>query len=78
MHSMAIMPVSLHTGRLVMSRVVVKLNFNPFISTVGSGKSYTMMGAGMDNQFKGLIPRICDELFEKISKVAPHVHIACK
>lgn len=32
---------------------------------LGSGKSYTMMGA-QDN--KGLIPRLCDALFEIIAK----------
>ena len=32
----------------------------------GSGKTYTMMGS--TNQ-KGIIPRLCDELFDKISKV---------
>ncbi|KAI8967250.1 hypothetical protein BDF20DRAFT_829796 [Mycotypha africana] len=30
----------------------------------GSGKSYTMMGYGQD---KGIIPRICQELFERIA-----------
>ncbi|XP_063702581.1 kinesin-like protein KIF13B isoform X3 [Culicoides brevitarsis] len=33
----------------------------------GSGKSYTMMGT-QDNQNKGIIPRLCDQLFESISK----------
>lgn len=32
---------------------------------LGSGKSYTMMGAPGQ---KGLIPRICDTLFEKIKQ----------
>lgn len=32
---------------------------------VGSGKSYTMMGSG-DN--KGIIPRLCDNLFDMIAK----------
>lgn len=31
----------------------------------GSGKSYTMMGSG-DN--KGIIPRLCDNLFDMIAK----------
>lgn len=31
----------------------------------GSGKSYTMMGA-QDN--KGIIPRLCDSLFDLIAK----------
>lgn len=31
----------------------------------GSGKSYTMMG-GQDN--KGIIPRLCDLLFDEIDK----------
>ena len=33
----------------------------------GSGKTFTMMGS--QNQ-TGLIPRLCDELFDKISKVS--------
>ena len=39
---------------------------------VGSGKSYTMMGAnlGQEDHSKGLIPRICDALFEKIAEVS--------
>jgi kinesin family protein 13 len=36
----------------------------------GSGKSYTMMGTGSDEQStKGLIPRICDALFERIKEL---------
>lgn len=34
-------------------------------SNVGSGKSYTMMG-NIDN--KGIIPRLCDALFDRIAK----------
>lgn len=34
-------------------------------SSLGSGKSYTMMGT-QDN--KGIIPRLCDELFEYIAR----------
>lgn len=37
---------------------------NRIIFISGSGKSYTMMGAA-DN--KGLIPRLCDTLFERIA-----------
>lgn len=33
----------------------------------GSGKSYTMMGAG---EQPGIIPRFCTELFDRISKAA--------
>lgn len=37
----------------------------------GSGKSYTMMGAGgLDEQTKGIIPRLCDTLFERIEQSA--------
>ena len=32
---------------------------------LGSGKSYTMMGS-QDN--KGIIPRLCDSLFDRIAK----------
>lgn len=34
------------------------------LSVSGSGKSYTMMG-GHDN--KGIIPRLCDSLFDRIA-----------
>lgn len=35
----------------------------------GSGKSYTMIGSNInDNELKGLIPRITDVIFERISK----------
>ncbi|KAM4598804.1 kinesin-like protein KIF16B [Fundulus diaphanus] len=49
---------------------VVKAAFDGFNTCVfaygqtGSGKSYTMMGHKMD---KGLIPRICEGLFQEIS-----------
>ncbi|MEQ2168374.1 hypothetical protein GOODEAATRI_013659 [Goodea atripinnis] len=49
---------------------VLKTAFDGFNACVfaygqtGSGKSYTMMGHKVD---KGLIPRICDELFLEIS-----------
>ena len=33
---------------------------------IGSGKSYTMMGSLDDEQMKGIIPRLCDTLFERI------------
>lgn len=42
----------------------------------GSGKSYTMMGT-QDNQNKGIIPRLCDQLFESISK-NQHEHLSYK
>ena len=35
----------------------------------GSGKSYTMMGAPNDETQKGIIPRLCDSLFERIAQV---------
>ena len=34
---------------------------------LGSGKSYTMMGT---EDSKGLIPRLCDELFARIATLA--------
>jgi len=37
--------------------------------STGSGKSYTMMGAGSDDHLKGIIPRLCDTLFERIAEV---------
>lgn len=36
-----------------------------WLALTGSGKSYTMMGSG-DN--KGIIPRLCDNLFDMIAK----------
>ena len=33
----------------------------------GSGKSYTMMGSSTQ---AGIIPRLCDDLFERISNVS--------
>ena len=47
-----------------------------FFLLVGSGKSYTMMGAnmGQEDHSKGLIPRICDALFEKIAEVSDVSH----
>lgn len=46
-------------------------NFHSFISNhritccLGSGKSYTMMGS---QDHKGIIPRLCDSLFDLIAK----------
>ena len=36
---------------------------------LGSGKSYTMMGSLSDKETKGIIPRLCDTLFERIAEV---------
>lgn len=36
----------------------------------GSGKSYTMMGSLVDETTKGIIPRLCDTLFEMIAEVS--------
>ena len=36
-----------------------------YIVSAGSGKSYTMMGSGEN---KGIIPRLCDSLFDLIAK----------
>ena len=41
-----------------------------FACVVGSGKSYTMMGSLGDETTKGIIPRLCDTLFDKIAQVA--------
>ena len=45
-----------------MQRVISKY----FIFLLGSGKSYTMMGTMEE---KGIIPRLCDSLFERISRL---------
>ncbi len=36
---------------------------------LGSGKSYTMMGSLSGETTKGIIPRLCDTLFDKIAQV---------
>ena len=45
----------------------------------GSGKSYTMMGTPHSETQKGIIPRLCDALFDRIAKVCVcvcvHVHV---
>lgn len=41
----------------------------------GSGKSYTMMGSESNQQEKGLIPRLCEHLFDKISSSANEDHL---
>ena len=33
----------------------------------GAGKSYTMMGKGNDDDQAGIIPRLCQDLFQRIS-----------
>jgi len=38
--------------------------------TTGSGKSYTMMGASQDEALKGIIPRLCDNMFARIADVS--------
>ena len=46
----------------------------------GSGKTFTMMGkdhSGTDPKWKGLIPRIMDELFNRIAFVSTDVNIKC-
>lgn len=44
--------------------VVCSSFFFLFSFLLGSGKSYTMMGTADE---KGIIPRLCDALFEKIA-----------
>jgi kinesin family protein 13 len=34
----------------------------------GSGKSYTMMGSLMEDSLKGIIPRLCDTMFDRIAE----------
>ena len=36
----------------------------------GSGKSYTMMGSLVNDELKGIIPRLCDTLFDRIADVS--------
>ena len=40
----------------------------------GSGKSYTMMGSRSQ---KGIIPRLCDQLFDRIA-ARTHAELSCK
>ena len=57
----------------IMSLPFPLLSFISLLSSLlslGSGKSYTMMGTGSDEPAtKGLIPRICDGLFAKMKEV---------
>lgn len=46
-------------------KFISQLCLRVWIFFKGSGKSYTMMGSG-DN--KGIIPRLCDNLFDMIAK----------
>ena len=39
-----------------------------FFAFAGSGKSYTMMGS-IQNMGKGIIPRLCDLMFERIAQL---------
>ena len=43
------------------NELLIRVNFNS-----GSGKSYTMMGSH-DNTDAGIIPRLCNVLFERIA-----------
>lgn len=36
----------------------------------GSGKSYTMMGKPSDEEQMGIIPRLCGDLFQRITAAA--------
>jgi hypothetical protein len=48
---------------------LLPLGFNTSLfayGQTGSGKSYSMLGYGED---KGIIPRVCEELFVKIKKI---------
>ena len=60
----------LHMDRQVMHILIdgwkEKLLQKLWFLLVGSGKSYTMMGSSGQ---KGLIPRLCDMLFDRIQKV---------
>ena len=52
------------------------MNYSDFLfpptkhTLTGSGKSYTMMGSLVDEELKGIIPRLCDILFDRIVEVA--------
>ncbi len=47
------------------------------IVNAGSGKSYTMMGSLMDDATKGIIPRLCDTLFDLIAEVCKQWSLWC-
>jgi len=46
------------------------LRLSNMVILAGSGKSYTMMGSLVDEATKGIIPRLCDTLFEMIAEVS--------
>ena len=47
--------------------VKIKYDYSYEMFISGSGKSYTMMGSSTQT---GIIPRLCDDLFERISNVS--------
>ncbi|KAJ1952335.1 hypothetical protein EC988_003613, partial [Linderina pennispora] len=60
-------------GRSVLSHAFEGYNTCVFAyGQTGSGKSYTMMGSEAD---PGLIPRVCDELFTRISMLGASFHV---
>lgn len=63
-------------GREMLDNVFTGYNTCMFAyGQTGSGKSYTMMGADDDEHHKGLIPRLCECLFEKISADTDEEHL---
>lgn len=52
------------------------LPVHPALLAAGSGKSYTMMGSLMDEATKGIIPRLCDVLFDMIAEVSNNSPLA--
>ena len=64
------MLVYLPTGKQVSSDRVFNIDAIVGCLCAGSGKSYTMMGSLSDDELKGIIPRLCDTLFDKIAEVA--------
>ena len=58
------------TGKLQSHRVITTQSLYSTYMYAGSGKSYTMMGSLLDEELKGIIPRLCDTLFDRIAEVA--------
>ena len=44
----------------------------------GSGKTYTMMGPEMDDEGKGIIPRIVEQIFDSIERTPPSTEFVVK
>lgn len=59
---------------LQQSMAVVRSSHYSVLNITGSGKSYTMMGTPSQT---GIIPRLCNELFDRIAGVSYSMNFSC-